>query len=287
MQISLIMSSIRPHNWQPLLDSLKSNTIKYEVIGSGFLDENIRKQALTEEYPEFKYIKTEDIKPAQCYEISRRAAKGELVGWISDDCIFPEGGLDKIYKFYKNTYEESWVRVNGEFYKKIVIAVKNYDKATENNELNDQRFFARNYNTPQMARYGFMSREYLEHLKGFDSKYVYGKFADDVCMRVLADGGKVVKFTDVTVNIDNSVKNGATTNWWTGVNQDSESLEHSWVIEGYKDYEKAMFVNINGLFQPYFPISNREVTLQRLDRFEPFEEKGLLTDSQGKNTRWR
>ena len=277
MQISLFSSAIKPHLWKKLMDSLKSNTIEYEVIFAGPLEESIT-DMFTSEYPQLKYIKTENIKVAQCYEVARRACNGEIVGWISDDCVFPAGALNKIWSHFDYNYAKS------------VFAIGNHDPECENNNLNDQRFFSRNLNTPQMANIGFMNRRYLEELGGIDRRYIYGKWECDICMRVLADGGQVVKYEDVVVSINHTNKCGHINNDWSGVNEDGEILDNSWVIGGYTGVPKALFViNDNHTMGAFYPITNQEVTLHRNDCFEPYVDDGTLqTKSQGMNIpgRW-
>lgn len=273
MQISFFASAIKVHLWEKVLDSLKSNTIGYEVVFSGWIDKGLIKE-ITEKYPNFRYINTLDIKPAQCYEIARRACKGDYIIWGSDDCEFPEKALDKIYNKIVTSK------------RKTILAINTIDPECMNNNLNDQRFFPRNVNTPQMAVMGCMDRNYLEELGGLDKKYVYGKWECDICMRVLADGGQILPYTDISINIEHTSKNWQYNNDWSGVNEDSESLENSWVVEGYKDFEKPLYVIGNAGLIPYFPISNREVTFKRRDKFEPYEDEGITEKSQGKNTRW-
>ena len=273
--ISLFASAIKPHLWRPLLDSLKSNKLSYEVVFAGYIDAGLVKE-VTDDYPELRYITTLDIKPAQCYEVASRACEGQYLIWISDDCEFSEGALDKIYrKMMSIQYSD-------------ILAIKTFDPECLNNNLDDNRFFPRNLNTPQMASVGCIARNYLRYLGGFDRRYIYGKFECDLCMRVLASsrGGRIIKYEEVEVKIDHTSKNWEYNNDWSGVNEDSETLENSWVVGGYKDFEKPIFcLNQSGIY-PYYPISNREVTFNRSDKFEPYEDKDILEKSQSKNTRW-
>lgn len=273
MDISLFAASIRPEYWDRLLSSLKSNTVKYEVIFAGFIEADIVDE-IAGSYPEFKYIQTANIKPAQCYEITRRECTGNLIGWISDDCVFDEKALDKICEFYPDPW--------------AIIALHNYDPLCPNNDLNNQRFFSRNLNTPQMANYGFMSRDRLIYLGGFDNRYIYGKFECDICMRHLKDGGTILKFEETGVQVNHTNKNGLFNNDWSGVNEDSETLENSWVIGGYKDFEKPIIFNHPDGLGFYYPISNQEVTFHRNDRFVPYHDTDILVKSQGLNIpgRW-
>lgn len=275
MKISLFCASIRPHNWERLLNSLKKNTVEYEVVMAGFIDDEMVRD-VAPGYNEFRYIKTENIKPAQAYEVARRACKGAYVMWISDDCEFPEGYLDKIYN-HINALPSS-----------VLLACQTEDPECVENDLNTHRFFARNLNTPLVAQVGCMSRMQLEQFGGFDRKYIFGKFETDLSMRVCAEGGRVVPYTEQTIKIEHSNKNGHLNNDWSGVNEDSEAIEKTWVVGGYKDLPQGIMVWGQGQPTFYWPVINREVTLKRQDAFEPYEDKDILTISQGGNIpgRW-
>lgn len=286
MKVSLFCASIRPQNWPTLLESLKSTKLEYEVIMCGFIDESILIE--TEGYKELKYIQTKDkdgnpcdIKPAQAYEVARRACSGDLVGWISDDFQFPEGALDRIYEFWANECMGN---------EKTIVAPKIVDPEANNNDMNDKRFYSRNLNTPQMAQCGFMSRKYLQELGGIDRRYVYGKWDYDICMRVYADGGKVVRYEDIEIKVEHGMKNEEVTNDWSGVNEDSETCENSWVIGGYKGIPQGLLLmqTVGQYPMVFYPISNNEVTLKRLDAFEPytFSDEEMLTKSESIKTRW-
>ena len=281
MKISLFASAIRPNLWDSCLNSLLGNTIDYEVVFAGPTPtEEVSK--FLNKYPALRYISTGDIKPAQCYEIARRACQGELICWMADDCEFSEGLLDDIYYFYNEDSKYS-VTEPGEYYKKVISVRTNEDE--KSNNLNDHRFFGWNVNTPLMAPLGFMSRSYLEHLGGIDQRYVCGQYENDIVMRVYADGGEVVKFEEGCVKIDHLKKHGKETKFWTGYDDDRKVLEGSWVIGGWEEQPKQFIVY--GI-PPYFytPIINREVTFHRIDKFVPFEDKDLLTKSQGQKGIW-
>lgn len=277
MKISLFAAAIKPWLWMNLLDSLKSNTVEYEVVFAGPIQEDIVK-TVTDQYPELKYITTGNIKPSQAYAIALNACKGELVCWISDDCTFSEGALDKIVD-YDNT------QVNHTY----ILALKNFDPECAVNDLNDQRFFPQNYNTPLVATIGVIGRKWLiEGLKGLDSRYFYGKWEVDICMRNAQTGGKTLPFEDVTVNIEHTDKKWHLSNDWSGVNEDSETLENSWVVDGYQPLERGLVVYKNGQPDIYYPIINREVSKVQLDKFKPFDfsDPDILIKSQNGKDRW-
>ena len=271
IKISFFASAVKYHNWKSVLDSLRGGKYPYEVVFSGYLDKDLTEPFLYK-YPELKYIETYNIKPAQCYEVARRACVGELVCWIDDDHTFSEGFVDKVYDYWDESWQiSSW---------KKIITTEYIEKDTEEN-IDNYRFYARNLNTPQMPLVGIMNREYLDSLGGLDSRYIIARWNCDIAMRTLADGGKVVVFKYACVTLDSKNKNGLYNNFWSGWNEDSEQLENSWVIGGYKRFSDPLLV-IDKNEKPYWhvPISNQEVTLKRNDEFVPFKDEDILRISQ-------
>ena len=274
IKLSIFASAVRPHLWKAFLDSLKGGKYPYEVIFAGFIDPELS-EPFTSQYPEFKYIQTQNIKPAQCYEVARRACNGELVLWSADDCRFSAGFVDKVVDY--------WWSLNNI---KAIISCKTNEN-NQNETMQNHRFFGCNQNTPLMAPLGIMSRQYLQLLGGYDRRYISGQGENDFCLRVLADGGKVYLYEDVCIDIDHKNLHGSNTEFWSGYNEDRETLENSWVIGGYKPIPKPLLILQNHEAPYYYhPINNREVTLKRNDKFVPFEDKDLLNVSQEPKGIW-
>lgn len=279
MKISLIASSVRCWLWPEMMESLGINTTDYEVVLAGNLS-TFQTRPFLKRYSKLRYIHTGNIKPAQCYEVARRNALGKYIMWIADDCEFSDFLLDNIVIKMESSHP------------KTLLSVKTNEDG-KNNDLNDHRFFGGNVNTPLMAPLGVMDSAYLDKLGGFDRRYVSGQYENDVAMRVLADGGSIVKYEDGCVFIDHLVKHGKGTNFWTSYDKDREVLENSWVIGGYQPPPKPLMI-----FSPfnapnekkvvrYYPVTNREVSKVRLDKFEPYEDIDLLTVSQSNAGMWR
>lgn len=269
LDFSLIASSVRPHLWEAFFKSLEGTKASYEVVFAGNL-------VATPSYPKLRYIQTGNIKPAQCYEIARRQAKGIFIMWVADDCEFTPNALDLILEF-------AWGLPNN-----TVISVKTNEDG-KHNDLDDHRFFSENKNTPLMAPLGVMRTRDLSWIGGFDRRYVCGQYENDVVMRVLAKGGKVVKFEDACVNIEHLKKHGASTPFWKGYDHDRKILEDTWVVGGYKPLDRPLKV-----FQPtedcpirlYYPIVNREVLKYPQLPFEPYVGDDILTVSQSHKGIW-
>lgn len=273
--MSFIASSVRPHLWAACFESLAGNSMPFEVIFAGNVDEETVKPFLVK-YPFFRYIRTGNIKPAQCYEATRRAAQGEYTIWIADDCEFSK-------EFVKEVSSAANALPNNS-----ILSVKTNENGLHNN-LDDHRFFERNRNTPLMAPLGVINTELLNQMGGFDYRYICGQYENDVSMRIWAMGGKVVKFEDACVTIDHIKKHGASTKFWSGYDHDRKVLEDTWVIGGYKPAEKPLVVfkpSASIQMQPFLPITNREVIFKPQMAFDSYSEIGLLTTSQGYKGTW-
>lgn len=267
INFSLFASAVRTEAWYDLLDSLRSNTVSYEVVFAGPIE-----PAFT--HPRLKHILTGDIKPAQCYEIARRACRGDLVMWIADDCEFSERLLNKVYDY--------WLSLNN---RKSIISIRTNENES-NNDLNDHRFFGWNVNTPQMAPLGVMNREYLNELGGLDRRYICGQYENDIVMRAYQDGASLHKFEDGYVKIDHLKKHGVDTKFWTAYQHDRTMLENSWVIGGYQPPPKREIVLEGGKHVSRMPLINREVRRLQFDGFEPYSDKDILTKSQSYKGIW-
>jgi hypothetical protein len=264
MDISLIASSVRPHLWPEFFKSLESTRCWYEVVFAGNLENPPKYEGL-------RYIQTGNIKPAQCYEVARRKASGEFVMWVADDAEFSPGLLDGI--------------VDAMRLDKLLLSVKTVEDGKEC-PLDNHRFFDRDQNTPLMAPLGVINRQYLEHLGGFDRRYVAGQYENDVAMRVYADRGVVQKYEKGTVFIEHQKKHGNSTKFWTGYNHDRKILEDTWVKQGYVEAQRPLTVFKGTKWEHFFPIENREVSKTPLLPFEPYEDRPLLEKSQSHKGQW-
>lgn len=273
--VSLIASAIRTPLYQMFLDSLEGSNINIDVVFAGPNPPSGRVFNLPRNVT-FRYIATGNIKPAQCYEVARRNAIGELICWVADDCEFINGVLDKAYAFWKSLQDE-----------KVVLSIQTREHyPTQGNrsrddfcDMNNHSFFGGHPETPRMAPLGMMSRAYLERLGGIDRRYVCGQQENDIVMRVFADGGRVVSFGDTSTYIDINhfgkesimlgrqaeIKDFQNRSFASGYLHDRKILEGSW-----SEDPKAF-----------------KMSAHRRDKFEPFSEEDLLIVSQGPKGIWQ
>lgn len=214
-KISIFASAIRTQYWEEYLESLTHNDISYEVVFAGH------------NYPPFQnashpffFIKTDNIKPCQCYEIARRFCSGELVHWSCDDAVYEPNILDRAY--------EKWHSYGNP---KLVLSIQTKEDG-QFNAMHTHRLFANDKPTsPLVAPLGLMSRAYLSDLGGYDRNFTSGQGENDICLRVQEDGGVVEIMTEPHISIEHKKKHGTESRFFTGYHTDRKYLESCWVKE--------------------------------------------------------
>lgn len=254
-KISLVASAARPAFWQRFYHSLLGNEVPFEVI---FVGPN----APDFELPHNFYFVPTNVKPAQCYEIGLRAAKGLLVGWTADDADYNHpnlncpNALDRIWNHYMQVDATT------------ILAMRTIEDGNDVSE--SHHLFFDDRATPRMAPLGFINRSWLMSLGGYDRNFICGQSENDVVMRALADGGTVELVNDAKVYLHHAQCHGVYS-FRQGYNTDREFLESCWINEGYGTYENKL---------PY------TISPVRLKEFQPFTEYELLNVNQGPAGRW-
>lgn len=214
IKFSLCASAIRSKNWEKVLQSLKSNTVKYEVIFAG----NIKPEFDLSKYPEFTYIFT-TVKPAQAYQCCFNRASGHLLSWVADDAIYPSNALDNIYNFYKLFNDD-----------KVVVAFRTIEDGRDITDVH--RFRGKDNNSPRMAPFGVVNRDLFNKLGGYDRNFVCGQSENDVVMRFLEIGGRV-EISNIPVYVEHEKNHIEGTVFRSGwFHKDREVLEDAWIQDG-------------------------------------------------------
>lgn len=261
-KISLFASSIRPHLWPAMFNSLRDTTEEIEIVFAGPLNNDDLITAHRQHNLWFKYIKTSDIKPAQIYEVARRECLGELISWTADDAEFPNDVLGKAYRFFKSNC--SRVDIMSTQTKENYGTWQMCDKDCH-------KFFAASGKAPKMAPMGIMNLQYLNELGGIDRRFVCGQWDNDIVMRAYGRGSKVIHFDEAVIELDHLNKH-----------------DKRWGISGERPFGKAYVFDRHVLESAwgrrgqmnYLEFPN----FQRYDSgFEPFEDIDLTTKSQSNN----
>lgn len=264
-EVSLFASAVRPKLWKSLFDSLKGTSVSYEIVFAGY------KYPLFDICEQLNFILTDNIKPAQCYEIARRHCTGECVMWVADDAEYPNDVVGKAYKYWKSQNNE-----------KLILSLQTKETGYKNIngtlfDMNIHRFFGGDSGSPLMAPLGMMSRKFLDELGGIDKRFICGQYENLIVMMAYAQGAKVEIFggEDCYVDIDHlkkSIECGECTNdddfrqrpFASGYKEDRRILESICCKVNKEKYESIMKtgrrqvlaseiydIEFNGDFQPY------------------------------------
>ncbi len=250
IQISLVASSIRPRLWLTMFDSLKDNKLNWELIVVG---------DVKPDYPladNIKYIYSK-VKPAQCYEIGFRQARGELIHWTADEAVYDYekfDSLDTMYKYYKSFNDY-----------KVITAFTVMEDNGDSFSITSSSHRIGDKTTPRVACFGCISRKFMSELSGYDYRFITGQAENDLCMRALKVGGRIKFCKEALVAVFHP-------------NAHADNQIDSKFRKWYKD-SRAF------LDKCWFEVPN-VVAKKRLIPFEPFENLDILTISQGPKGEW-
>lgn len=215
IKITFGASAIRPNLWEGLLNSLKDNELKYEVIFVG----DVRPQFDISKYPEMKYIYA-TVKPAQCYSIAFNNSEGHLLSWFADDCVYSPKAVDIMYNFFKSFNTD-----------KLVTAFRTIEDGKDITEVH--RFRGRDMSSPRMAPFGVVDRKLFHSLGGYDKRFLCGQSENDVVMRVLEIGGRVEVCPNASAIVAHQEAHREGTKFRTNnYHIDRRALENEWVENG-------------------------------------------------------
>lgn len=285
--VSLVASANRIEWWMRFYESLKNNTIPFEVVFVGNVQPNF---TLPDNF-RFFYA---TVKPAQCYEYGFRMAKGEFIHWTADDASYNYRGplgecpnpLDRAVTRWRNLDAK-----HGND-KKSVIAFRPIEDGGD--VWNFHHFFGGWPHTPMMAPFVLINREYfVNHLGGYDRRFVSGQSENDVIMRVYEDGGRLEVAHEAMLYVHHrqvhprdpytGKEDNKFRKWY---NTDRDVLESFWVIGGRGWYEKLNALK-DGQEKEQ---AKREVPLspKRLLPLEKFEDgEDFCTVTQGLKGHWQ
>lgn len=273
MEVSLFASAVRPKLWPALFKSLEGTSVEYEVVFAG----NVPCDYLTYSAINtntsgilLKEILTGNLKPAQCYEIARRACIGEVVVWIADDAEFPNNVIGKAYEYWKSHNNE-----------KLILSIQTKESGYNNPkgslfDMNEHRFFSWVPDSPLMAPLGMISRKFLDEIGGFDQRFVAGQYENFCVCMAYERGAKVEIFggADCFIDIDHLAKSiaiGESTNeidflkrpFASSYHLDRAVLENSWTTFNEQDVFKILHSGER-------PLSLRKVSPIQIDEFIPY-----------------
>ena len=288
VNVSLFASAVRPKLWESFLKSFEGTSVDIEVVFAGNSKEINLPNKIGKEL-NFKYILTENIKPAQCYEIARRGCTGECIMWVADDCEFPNDVVGKAYNYWKSQNNE-----------KLILSIQTKESGYQNVHgtlfnMNNHRFFGGDPNTPLMAPLCLMSRKFLNDLGGYDQRYVSGQTENDILMRAYTEGAICEIFGNENCFIDidhlrKSIEIGECTNdsdfrdrpFAKGYEEDRSILQRSWCT---LNNQKLNILRLQGV-RSFMPSQIFDISPTQLDEFQPYPSEIPLDHSLSNKGIW-
>ena len=184
MRVGVYCSSIRPHLWVSLYESLSLNSVDFNICIVG-------PSAPMESLPgNVRYIQS-NVKPAQCYFIASQNVEGDYIINIPDDVTFSPGSLDDLVKM-----------IDG----KMDIASAQYTRVSRSShwEFRDKRiarikkkitFIALKFPIPVCS---MMRREAFNSI-GIDKHYISMNWDIDIALELISRGGNIMLSDKSTV----------------------------------------------------------------------------------------
>lgn len=258
IKVSLIAASVREPLYNSFFESLENEMVSYEVIFAGH-------KPPQREWPELTYIPTGFIKPAQCYEIARREATGDVLVWTADDAESRGQILTKAYRYWEEQND-----------KKLILSLQTREFYLDGGDgfcnMKQHAFIGGKPETPLMAPLAMISREYVDELGGFDRRFLCGQYENLTVCQAYADGGRVEVFGDREsyIEIDHIKKSID-----CGESSRKDEFFNRPFARGYKHDRRILEESVNIIGG-----------VPRIKQFEPYEDEDLLTKSQSYKGEW-
>ena len=187
-----------------------------------------------------------ETKPSQCFEIAARNTNGEYLLVVGDDLLFSKKFLDILLANY--------LQYNDKKYVFAPLLCRGW-KPKKGNIY----FKKKDKKTPEVGMVTFIHRDTWFEFGGIDRNFTGSYWDHDMKARILVNGGQCILVRDCLCNEGNNPTNLRD----IGVGErDSQLLYKYWLLP-------------SGYLSP-----------ERMAKFEPFEDKDILTVTQGSNKGW-
>jgi len=180
--VSVITASNRPELWTDAYENINKDVgdLKFEYIFVGPVEPGF-------ELPNnVRYIKTNNIKVTQCFEIGIREAKGDMLLFQADDVKFWDKGMFGIYSRY--------LELCAEFGDDNVVVVPGFKDTYVPSKLRYNKYEAAPIASLNSA---LVSKDLLDRIGGIDTRLVGVYWDCDLAMRLHEIGVRFERFTGV------------------------------------------------------------------------------------------
>ncbi|MBN2312937.1 MAG: hypothetical protein JXM79_03340 [Sedimentisphaerales bacterium] len=258
--ISIIGQCIHTEHWMGLYESLASNEVPFEII---FVGHKVPEFTLPDN---FHFIYSE-VKPAQCTEIASRYAVGEFIMNTGDDYIFSEHALDKMVELHRS-YDCDKIMITARY----ILDGKDWTGEAD-------YFWWGIPQSPRLGMGGLIKKSTWDQIGGVDRRFTALCWDIDIIMRLYEIGGAVALCQDASME---EIVTQRRLYAEFGTSVDRPLLDWLWVRHTPPPEGTDFTLGIHCKHKEKGVISRT-----RLSPFIPFEDRHLLTRSQGPKGRWR
>ncbi len=250
--ISCFGPGIRPDRWIGLYNSLNTSKVDFDLT------------ILGPNEPDFKlpdnlhYIKT-NVKPAQCAEIGFRSTQSEFAMPVADDEIFSDGALDTLLSEFNSLGNDKSL---------VSCRFKLQGKDISEGALGANKFYVWDQSSPLAETCPLMKRESWKAVGGVDRRFI-GLYWDlDLFLRVKvrAQHPGLLSRSVTVEEVGNAYGGG----------------EHSLYMKYGPPYDRRMLDS----FWTVPPTGTGAIQKHRLSPVESYEDKDILTITQGPKGEW-
>jgi len=262
--ISLFGSANRPWLWPRLHNSISLNEVPFEIIVVS--DQQPQDFTLPDN---FHFIYSE-VKPAQCAEIAKRHTTGDLIMPIADDLVFSEHALDVLHRTFLSLDND-----------KAVVSARYYCNGQIYTDPKC-RFWNGDLNSPLLSVAGLSKKQMWEQLGGIDRRFVALAWNIDMVMRIYEIGGCVTYCEEAKV-VELHDKSGPEKGLFNDVGFPLDMTLLDWLWARQSPLPKT--VSPDSVYS--FNQEKGILMKNRLSPVMPFEDKHILTVSQGYKGKWK
>ena len=236
--VSLIGPAHRTHLWQGFYDRIITK-LPFEVV---FVSDKKPETTLPENFRWFYST----VKPAQCFEIAFREAKGDFIIWCGDDLTYTPYAIDEA------------VAIQSQYDYKTMVFFRFFEdgrECTKNQTTWDQKY--------NLIATGLISKQVINEAGGLaDTRFVCGLWDCDLIMRIYALGGQSVYTKEGYCNEPHLEFHKKEANFATTWQWENEEFKRLWMDRTGGAY------------------------LSRLEPFQPYYDTDILIKSQGNKGKW-
>lgn len=258
---SVIAPAIRPENYKQCYDSFCGKSdITFEMI---FIGNNPPTEFIGEH---FRYIYS-TVKPAQCLEIGARESQGKYILPMADDVKYTYNFLDVLYEEISNLDTDKYILSFMGF-----PAGKLGNMSEQIKKYQGYPYDKYIFNSPNIPWSACCPRSLWYKIGGIDRRFIHPFYDVDLYMRLYEIGFDFKLAKDIYVR-EFYPKFGSGS-------AGRKRFKETRMLNKYKDYSRS-------LLNSFWVNPDGTMSKKRLLPVESFEDKDIMTVTQGEKGEWQ